>query len=481
MAMGIDDLELDIADREAQRELNMANRKSEQLGKIGQMVAGNVETGLGAAEDVAKLEESKRMKGEWDKMTANGEQSITALAGELGLEPSEYVKIYQAQRNPQTGRTDPQVMLNIMKTMKQASAEKAFQAEDSKFQSLLSGFEGEMTSDTENEFIKAAGQGSERFVKKNLPVAKAFIQGKKDSATKKATASAALRDSDPREKLSFQGKLLNEHGEIQPTVQQDRTAREKVQRALVFGSKGGQRVLGTSINKQVAIQDALDTLEGTGKDGYKATKQIGQELAAIIAQVLSAGGAVTEAQMNAVFPSSLQGDLGNMAQHITGEAVDSLPEGLLNQLRKMLEREQTFWNKRISNINTSLAGTLGDIFKTKSWVKRDGKWELTRTRKKMQKDFAAWLLNQTESQEDVLGAKAGLFDLIATDEDKERWKKEASEADVTLKEGFNLKDLYDVQVNQGGTPAPSKTVKPKKAASKPTMRWNPDTKKLEAI
>jgi len=453
MAIGIDELELDIADREA----GAIRGKAESFSKIGQMVSGGAKPGLDAAENIVKLDESERMKGEWDKMTANGEQSINALAQELNLDPSEYTKIYQAQRNPQTGQTPPAVTLQVMKMMKDANAQKNKQGELDAFSKGLLSAEGIEEDDKFEKFMNEQQIGvSQMQSQEAKDDARKTLKGIREQREAKAKSSSGA-------KAVGAGKVVNEFGELLPTVKQDEKLIVDMQKAMVFGSRGGQRVLGTAINKQVAIQDALDTISGIDEGDFIGTQQIGQEVASIIAQVLSVGGQSTESDRKQLFPKSWSGSISNQIQEIKGKPMSAVPKPLMDQLKHMLQREKNFWDSRITDVNKSLSGILGNVFDRTAII--DGK--SVRTRRKQQKRFAQWLINQDKSSKSVSSRikkkRTDIFDLMANEEDRKKFISQALDADLTIRQSQSLEDTIRGVVSGEGNEA----VSTKRTASKP--------------
>jgi hypothetical protein len=108
--------------------------------------------------------------------------------------------------------------------------------------------------------------------------------------------------------------------------------------------------------------DGLDTIAGVREGEFKGTKEIGQELASIIAQVLSVGGGTTEGDRRALAPESFAADTKGVIQYVTGNPQQAIQDGLLEQLEHMLDRERKFWKKTMNKKNNLLFHTIRPVF-----------------------------------------------------------------------------------------------------------------------
>ncbi|MDM8548292.1 hypothetical protein QUF61_17510 [Candidatus Venteria ishoeyi] len=454
----IDQLEQDIVDIEGRNIASQAQGRR----TLGQDLSGAMQGALKSAEVLQKNEINVQKQKEADELLKSGVQGITAYGQELQLADTT---VYE---NMAANVKDPKELINIYSLMrKKADTEVKQKAHQETIFSLRDVLEEAMTTaDPEkiaiagNKINNAKGSTTDPDVIKQL---ESMEKGLNDASARAGSGKGG------KGKGTF-GKLYDENERELPTIQQDRARISKVQDALTFGSKGGQRVLGTSINKQIAIQDALDTITGIEEGEFEGTQQIGQEIASIIAQVLSTGGQSTESQQRALFPNSWAGSVKNKIQEIKGKPMDAIPKPLLKQLEHMLTREKNFWDSRIADVNKSLAGTLAPIFNTVAVNPNTGK--RSRPNRGAQKQFAAWLLSHVKdsgSTADRAGTDRTLdvLDLMASEEDKARFIKEARDSDITLKKATSFEDTIR-DIAGGGSVTPSDRPTATRQATAPT-------------
>jgi len=426
----IGQLGLDIAEQEARGyESDIAGRR-----ELARGIQGGVEAGLSGAQNALQYELETARKREAEAFLKNGAQEVVNYASSMGLDPTLYKKLVANVK-------DPKEFIPLFKTAKQAGEKKAEDANVLNFVTQLEALSGVSDDNKFNAMInkfnsKIVGTESEQ---KRMRDALKSAKDTRDATVKKS----AGRSISP-------GELADKYGQKVPSKESDEKAIRELQKAMVFGSRGGQRVLGTAINKQVAIQDALDTISGIEEGEFEATQQIGQEIASIIAQVLSTGGTSTLEDRRAMFPNSWKGTITNQIQEIKGKPLSAIPKPLIDQLKHMLEREKNFWDSRISDVNKSLSGMLSPIFNRTAMV--NGK--LTRIRKEDQKQFANWLINQDRAYKSVserIGKdRSDILDLIASDEDKQRWIEEAQNSDLKLENRNALADFFS-NIKSGGS------------------------------
>ncbi len=437
----IDQLEQDIVN------IDTGRIASQEQGRrtLGQDLNSSMQGALRGAQTLQADEINVQKSKEVDDLLKSGVEGIAAYAKELGIQDDTVF------RQMATNAKDPKDLIPIYSLIKKQAEKTISSARDSEISGTIVKSIEELNGNPNATFEDYSILISklDALKEKASPEKAKLIQDTQDNLFK--SGKERFKSEEKKLKGNF-GDLYDENGQKLPTIQQDRTKIEKIQRAITFGSRGGQRVLGTSINKQVAIQDALDTIKGIDAREFKATLQIGSELASIIAQVMASGQGTTESDRKAFFPASWSGTVKDAWQTATGKPIDAMPKDLLDQLKHMLTREKKFWDQRIQDIGASLAGTLAPIFNTVAVNPNTGK--RTKTRKDAQRLFINWLLTQNDATKTISerigeGSTYDILNLMTTKEERKLFEEDAQNADMKYNPSNGEGSNTVINVGQG--------------------------------
>lgn len=352
----IGQLGLDIADREAGLIESREERKQERLKGLVGGISGSVSKGVAGMESALESELNMAKKREAEEFLKQGVNGVSMYAQELGLDPTLYTKMAQNMK-------DPTQFVNVYKLMRDKADKKT--TEENRLK-VLSGAVSSIDQLRSNE--KATREDYSRLV---AEMGKAELTADKDTALQINRAKDDLMKEADDKFGDPEKKALKLSQASTKQRQKDEVAVEKAMRSTILGGRGGQKVFGNAINKISGIMDGLDTIEGIKQGEFKATKQIGAELGSIIAQVLAPGGTSTAEDRRSLAPESFAADAQGVIQYVTGNPQEAIDDGLLEQLKHMLDRERKFWNGRLKENNAQMYYTVKPVFDRKG---SDGKF-----------------------------------------------------------------------------------------------------------
>jgi polyhydroxyalkanoate synthesis regulator phasin len=185
-------------------------------------------------------------------------------------------------------------------------------------------------------------------------------QAKRFQLQKTMEDKRALSKDEYRERRQEEREIA----EAQKLKEKDYNRLAKIMERSAFGGRGGQKVLGTAIVKQRTIADGLDTIVGF-KAGLIPTSQAGQELASILASVLKGGGTATESEVKGLMPETAKRKFADWKTWITSSPQEAMTPKMVDQFKKMLERENTFWSKKIRQQDKTLESMIRPILNRK--------------------------------------------------------------------------------------------------------------------
>lgn len=131
---------------------------------------------------------------------------------------------------------------------------------------------------------------------------------------------------------------------------------------LLSGLKGVRSNYAQNEKRLILAEDGMRIIESVKKGKFLPTKQVGEELATVLASTLQGGNAASQGMVKNLIPETLWGDFKGAKQYLMNKPQSSISHDFLDQFEKQLAGQYDFYKEKNAVIKKQAEESLKPYF-----------------------------------------------------------------------------------------------------------------------